>query len=291
VAFGECRNPCTSIVSGRPREDISRVDTPRIHQDFNRIGVDVSDVFSGFCLRTVSRNPPNQHRPFFGSREYATGGDRFSDYFRTAGIRCRTTDNQRIFQPMNDEDADVFPPPAPASPPASLVQLKSFNGLDPNGTWSLYVVDDASDEVGTIAGGWELAVSTSRPAVPLDFDGDRVSDPTLFHAASGVWYIANQFSRSTASLGVVPVPGDYDGDGVTDIAVFRPDGRWEVMGQMSPLWGAPGDLPVPGDFNGDGVTDVAVFRPSTAEWFVKDQFTVTWGAQGDIPPSPAYAPR
>ena len=36
-----------------------RVDTPRIHQGFSRIGVDVSSVPHDFCLRTVSCSPPN----------------------------------------------------------------------------------------------------------------------------------------------------------------------------------------------------------------------------------------
>ena len=39
--------------------EISRADTPRIHQGFTRIGVDVSSVPHDFCLRTVSCSPPS----------------------------------------------------------------------------------------------------------------------------------------------------------------------------------------------------------------------------------------
>jgi subtilisin-like proprotein convertase family protein len=34
--------------------------------------------------------------------------------------------------------------------------LSVFNGIDPNGTWSLYVVDDAPIDSGRIGGGWKL---------------------------------------------------------------------------------------------------------------------------------------
>jgi hypothetical protein len=78
--------------------------------------------------------------------------------------------------------------------------------------------------------------------------------------------------------------GDYDGDGVTDVAVFRPsNGRWYVLGRPAVSWGLSGDVPVPGDYDGDGVTDVAVFRPSNGRWYVLGMPAVSWGVSGDLP--------
>jgi len=83
---------------------------------------------------------------------------------------------------------------------------------------------------------------------------------------------------------IINLPGDYNGDGRTDIAVFRPsNGYWYVKDQFSTQWGAAGDIPVPGDYNKDGRTDLAVFRPTDGFWYVKDQFSTQWGAAGDIP--------
>ncbi len=48
-------------------------------------------------------------------------------------------------------------------------------------------------------------------------------------------------------------------------------------------WGAPGDVPVPGDYDGDGFTDVAVYRPSTGVWFVPNSSPIHWGVRGDVP--------
>lgn len=47
-------------------------------------------------------------------------------------------------------------------------------------------------------------------------------------------------------------------------------------------WGGAGDVPVPGDYNGNGSIDTAVFRPSTGVWYVRGGVTVGWGGAGDV---------
>ena len=58
------------------------------------------------------------------------------------------------------------------------------------------------------------------------------------------------------------MPGDYNGDGSYEAAVFRPSsGTWFIRGIGSFAYGQNNDIPVPGDYNGDGSYEAAVFRP------------------------------
>ena len=53
---------------------------------------------------------------------------------------------------------------APGSTTGDGSALSVFDGTDPNGTWKLYVVDDAADDTGAIAGGWSLHITTADTA-------------------------------------------------------------------------------------------------------------------------------
>jgi hypothetical protein len=51
---------------------------------------------------------------------------------------------------------------------------------------------------------------------------------------------------------------------------------WLVRGQSNIQWGFPGDIPVPGDYNGDLRTEIAVFRPSDGGWYLQQRRRRDW---------------
>lgn len=65
------------------------------------------------------------------------------------------------YRPTNYGTGDTFPVPAPAGPYGATLSI--FNGINPNGTWSLYVVDAFAGDLGNIAGGWSLSFETADP--------------------------------------------------------------------------------------------------------------------------------
>jgi uncharacterized delta-60 repeat protein len=84
-----------------------------------------------------------------------------------AVLPATTRINSGTYRPANyagQGTADAFPPPAPPMPYTNI-DLSVFNGANPNGNWSLYVVDDTSVANGTILG-WSLSIQTSDPVSP-----------------------------------------------------------------------------------------------------------------------------
>jgi len=134
-------------------------------------------------------------------------------------------------------------------------------------------------------------------APPVDFDGDCKSDVGIYR--DGAWTIirssdggVENFNWGGASW--IPVPADYDGDGIVDVAVYNANGLWSIVRSSDGVniligWsGAAGDIPVPADYDGDGKADLAVYNTATAGWSIirSSDGGLTykaWGGPGWIP--------
>ena len=89
------------------------------------------------------------------------------------------------FRPANYGTVqDPFPAPAPAGPYLSAAPggsdtlTSAFTGVlggNPNGTWSLYVVDDAAGDVGSFSGGWSLTLTQLIPTCTIPCGGVRLT--------------------------------------------------------------------------------------------------------------------
>ena len=130
-------------------------------------------------------------------------------------------------------------------------------------------------------------ISTS---IALQTDGKIVSagsSGTDSGTDFAVWrYLGNSENNVPANK----APFDFDGDGKTDYAVFRPSsGVWYLQNSTSGFsasqFGLSNDRLAPADYDGDGKTDIAVFRGGT--WYLlqsKDGFKQTqFGQAGDVP--------
>ena len=214
------------------------------------------------------------------------------------------------FKPTDtaSSSADVFTEPGgtfvSAAPTGSGTFASVFgtaaSGM--NGTWNLYIIDDTSRDVGTMAG-WKMIFEGSDYACSYsprtskaraDFDGDGRTDLSVFRPSNGNWYL-NRSREGFTAVGFgastdMAVPGDYDNDGKTDVAVYR-SGVWYLLqstqGFAAIGFGTASDIVVPGDYDGDGKTDPAVFRPSNNTWYVSNSSggisAATFGTAGDVP--------
>lgn len=111
---------------------------------------------------------------------------------------------------------------------------------------------------------YNVAVSgmVTSGTVVIQVKAGAVQDQALNTNAASSLSTAVQFLTTTRKA-----KADFDGDGRSDVSVFRPsDGNWylsnSTTGFAAVRWGVSSDVVVPGDYDGDGKADFAVWRPS-----------------------------
>jgi len=78
--------------------------------------------------------------------------------------------------------------------------------------------------------------------------------------------------------------GDYNGDGTSDIAIFRSSsGLWAVRSVTRTYFGSSSDTPIAADYTGDGTSDIAIFRSSSGLWAIRGISRAYYGASIDQP--------
>lgn len=112
--------------------------------------------------------------------------------------------------------------------------------------------------------------------------------PARYYVKMDAYY---SYDRGTYTIGLTGpsggggyTPGDYNGDGTADIAIFRPStGLWAVRNYTRTHFGDSGDVPVPADYDGDCRANIAVFRSSSRLWAIQSLTRFYWGAQDSVP--------
>jgi len=170
----------------------------------------------------------------------------------------------------------------------------------PNGTYS---VRARARGIASPQGPVSAPVKVRLVTTGGDYNGDGTTDPALFRrlsASDAQFFVQGPSVLNGRHFGSgtldVPIAADVDGDGKTDLLVFRPStAQWFVQrastGYQSELFanfGSPnnGDIPVPADYLGIGRDVLALFRPATGQWFIGGQAGATVvvpGRADDIP--------
>jgi uncharacterized delta-60 repeat protein len=130
---------------------------------------------------------------------------------------------------------------------------------------------------------FQVAV-TNDNKVLMSGDFDNIAGQTR-------WSIARLKTNSCVTRST----SDFDGDGKTDVSIFRPsNGVWYLQNSYFAntvrglQFGIASDKLVPADYDGDGRSDTAVYRPSNGTWYIINSGNLSYhfeqfGTSEDVP--------
>ena len=124
-------------------------------------------------------------------------------------------------------DTDSFSAPAPVGP--YRTNLTQFNGTDPNGLWSLYIMDDADKDSGILSGGWRLSFAPGDPIVDLGVAQSISANPTA--VGSNVVFAYSVTNASPLTAPNVRLTNSLP-DGMAMTSFNNPHGSCVVTGQV-----------------------------------------------------------
>ena len=134
------------------------------------------------------------------------------------------------FKPTDVDSGETWTAPAPTGPYGTLLSV--FNGLDPTGTWKLYVLDDAGEDLGSISGGWSLTFTVPGPtgdytatSGTLLFTAGQVNKPLAITVHGDTTSEANEtfFVNLTNPIGAIINDAQGLGTILNDDAVWTDD--------------------------------------------------------------------
>ncbi|HEV7224517.1 MAG TPA: SdrD B-like domain-containing protein, partial [Pirellulales bacterium] len=195
----------------------------------------------------------------------------------------------------------ALPPAAPAAagslPPVAAPYLYGSWGVMGT-TWHLSVIDAGLPRGAQPARNSQLHLTGSR------------FNAAAWHSSKmteGLWTLhgghapgGRHQNVTFGKLGGIPVSGDFNGDGVSEVGIFK-NGEWFIdlngngVWDKDDLWaklGSADDKPVTGDWDGDGKTDIGIFGPAwpgdpravAVEPGLPDPHNAPTGARKNMPP-------
>lgn len=161
-----------------------------------------------------------------------------------------------------------------------------------NFPWSPFVDSPLSGSVGggglVISPSWHLSLlNAGHPRSAQDGEDAQLLSAKAGEAArfinvawtpdeldQGLWLVRDKYGRIAKRFifgqeGAKPVAGDFNGDGIAEIAIFA-GGYWYIDLNGNGIWdaedlwcelGTSSDQPIVGDWDGDGKTDIGIFGP------------------------------